>query len=314
MRVGCGIKLQPTFSLTNGGKATMSQTLSLCCILAAGVFWGISPLFIRQFSAAGFSPEQMVFTRFFFASLFLAGWLAAKKPMALRFRLVDIWCFAGTGIVSTMLFSYCYFRTMETANIALAALLLYTSPIFVLFFSVLLFRERMTRRKLLAVACTFAGCAAITGILTHGVPVVAWPVILIGLGAGLFYSLYTIFGKYALRRYASVTVAVHTFIFATIGTAFLIPIPETFALYANPANLLTGLGIALFCSLTPFVLYTKGLEKLSPAKAAVLATIEPVVATLIGIAAFHEPADAATFAGVALIIGATVLLSGEDAS
>jgi len=274
----------------------------------------MNPLFVKQFAAAEFSPEQMVFTRFLFAGLILGGWLAIRNPMALRFRLVDAWCFAGTGIISTMLFSYCYFRTVETANIALAALLLYTSPIFVLFFSVLFFKECMTRRKLLAVACTFAGCAAITGILTHGVSVVPWPVILIGLGAGLFYSLYTIFAKYALNRYASVTVAAYTFIFAAVGTVFIVPLPETFALYTVPGNLLTGLGIALFCSLATFVLYTKGLEGMPPSKAAVLATVEPVVATLIGIAVFQEQADWATFIGVFLILGATVLLNGKESS
>ncbi len=287
----------------------MSELKSSLCIIASGVLWGILPLFIKYFAANGFSPEQIVFTRVLFSAVFLTAWCALRSPASLRIRPADSWCFVGTGIVSIMLFSYCYFRTVESASIALAALLLYTSPIFVLFFSVLIFHERLTGRKLLAVACTFAGCASITGFLGSGAASAPWPVILIGLGAGLFYSLYTIFGKFALNRYDSLTVTTYTFIFAAFGAAFLVPLPKTFPLYAHGPVFLAACGMTLFCSLVSFGLYTIGLKGTAPSKAGVLVTVEPVVTTLIGILVFHEQAGIATFVGMALILSATVLLS-----
>lgn len=287
----------------------MSELRSSLCILASGVLWGLLPLFIKLFAAYGFSAEQIVFVRVMFAAVLMVAWLAIRNPALLRIRLADSWCFAGTGIVSIMLFSYCYFRTVESASIALAALLLYTSPVFVLLFSMIFFKERLTKRKLLAVASTITGCACITGIFTHGAPTAPLPVILIGLGAGLFYSLYTIFGKYALARYSSVTVITYTFIFASIGAAFLIPLPETFARFAEPPVFLASCGIAIFCSVGSFWLYTVGLRGVQPSKAGVLATVEPVVATLLGILVFHEEAGFATFAGMALILTAAIILA-----
>lgn len=287
----------------------MSELRSSFCILASGVLWGILPLFIKLFAARGFSAEQIVFVRVLFAAVLMVAWLAFRDPALLRIRLADSWCFAGTGIASIMLFSYCYFRTVESASIAIAALLLYTSPVFVLLFSMIFFKERMTGRKLLAVASAVTGCACITGIFTHGAPTAPPAVILIGLGAGFFYSLYTIFGKYALKRYSSVTVITYTFIFATIGAAALIPLPGTFARLAEPSMFLASCGIAFFCSVGSFWLYTAGLKGVQPSKAGVLATVEPVVATLLGILAFHEEAGFATFAGMALILGAAVILS-----
>ncbi len=287
----------------------MSELKSSLCIIAAGVLWGLLPLFIKYLGGRGFSPEQIVFTRVLFAAGLLSLWLAVRKPALLRIRPRDAWCFAGTGIGSIMLFSYCYFRTIEQGNIALAALLLYTSPVFVLGFSILFFKERLTGRKLLAVASTVAGCVCITGVLSHGTPDAGWPVILTGLGAGLFYSLYTIFGKYALRRYDSLTVTAYTFIFATLGTAFLVPLPQTFSRFAGTGVMLAALGMALLCTLVSFALYTVGLKGVAPSKAGVLATVEPVVATLTGILVFHENAGLDTLAGVILIVAATVLLN-----
>lgn len=289
----------------------MSEFKYSLCLLTSGVLWGIIPIFSKDLTAAGFSPFQIGFTRVFFSAVILGTWLAIRSPSRLIIRPKDSWCFMGTGIFSIMLFNYCYFRTIEAANIALAALLLYTAPIFVLLFSVLLFKERVTARKLLAVTCAVTGCACITGIFSRGMPSVPLPVFLVGLGAGLFYSLYTIFGKFALARYSSMTVTVYSFIFATIGTAFLVPLQETFALYTDPHILLSVCGIVLLSSVGSFSLYTLGLTRVAPSKAIILATIEPVVAILVGILVFHEHAGAATFAGMTLIIGATVILSGE---
>jgi drug/metabolite transporter (DMT)-like permease len=284
---------------------------SSLCVLAAGVLWGLLPLFVKEFAAAGFSPEQIVFIRVSFGALPLAAWMAIRNPALLRFRLADAWCFAGTGIGSIMLFSYCYFRTIESGSIALAALLLYTSPVFVLFFSILLFRERVTKRKLLAVGCAFAGCVCVTGILDGkaGAGMAPWPVIVLGLSSGVCYALYSIFGKYALRHYSSLTVTVYSLVFAAAGSAFLIPLPQTFVRLADPVFFFLACGMAFFCTLGSFGLYTLGLRGIAASKASVLATIEPVVATLIGILVFHEPAEPATFAGMVLIVGATLLLT-----
>ena len=73
----------------------------------------------------------------------------------LRVRLRDLWCFAGTGIVSLLLFSWCYFSGMQEASLSVMAVLLYTSPAFIVLLSVLLFRETLTRQKLLALVLTF---------------------------------------------------------------------------------------------------------------------------------------------------------------
>lgn len=287
----------------------MSELKSSFCVLIAGVLWGVLPIFAKYLGAKGFLPEQIVFFRVGFAALFLTLWLAARNPSLLRFRLAEIWYFAGLGMGSILMFSYCYFTTIEAGGIALAALLLYTSPAFVLFFSVLLFKEPLTRRKLLAVACTITGCACITGIFNGGTTNAAWPVILVGLGSGFFYSLYSILGKYALRRYPSPTVTVYALIFATIGAGFLVPLPETVSLIADIPTFLVACGMALCCSLGAFGFYTLGLQGIPASKAGVLAAVEPVVATLIGIAMFHEPAHPQTFLGMGLIIGTTILLN-----
>ena len=72
------------------------------------------------------------------------------------------------------------------------------------------------------------------------------------------------------------------------------------------AAFLWGL-IGLLCSMLPYILYTRGLAHVAPGRAAVLATLEPAVATAAGVLVFREPLTAEKLAGVACIIGAVAL-------
>ncbi len=82
-------------------------------------------------------------------------------------RLKDLWCFLGTGICSIVFFNFCYFKAITMTSLSVAAILLYTAPAIVMVLSYFLFKEKLTKRKLLALAMTFAGCVLVTGILTE---------------------------------------------------------------------------------------------------------------------------------------------------
>ena len=75
-------------------------------------------------------------------------------------------------------------------------------------------------------------------------------------------------------------------------------------------------GLMLFCCLTalvtaviPFLAYTLGLRTVEASRAGILATIEPMVATLIGILLFSEPLTLLSGLGIMLILAAVILLN-----
>ncbi len=283
------------------------KTKALWMIAGAGVLWGLIALFVRALDAAGLSALDIVFFRNVLAAAVLGAGMAARGRASLRIRLRDLWMFAGTGVVSIALFNLCYFYTLSRSSVAVAALLLYTSPVFVLLFSVLLFRERLTARRLAAIAITVAGCACITGVFSQAQAVAPFTA-LCGLGSGLFYALYSIFGKFALRRYDAKTVSLYTFVFAALATApFSAPHCVQLAA-AQPRVLLIGLGLAAVCTVAPFLLYTGGLRGVPASQAGVLATVEPLVGSLLGVAAFGDPFTVWTALGMALILGAIAVL------
>ncbi len=279
-------------------------------IIAAGVLWGLLSLFFRFFTRLGMNAMQAVCIRNSTAAVLLLLYLLARRPEKLRLRrLWHLWYFVGTGMISLAFFNVCYFICIDLAGVSVAALLLYTSPAFVMLLSAALFGERMRVRSVAALVLTVMGCACVTGVF--GGAAVGWRAAVVGLCSGLGYALYTIFGKLALREYTSETVTVYTVLFAAAGTLPFSRPAQMLSRIDSVAAVLLCAASGLFCTVAPYLLYTRGLEGVESGRAAILATVEPVVAALVGIAVFQEKVTAGKLAGILMILSAIVLMGTE---
>lgn len=285
----------------------MKQHKYRLMIACAGALWGMISIFFKILSAQGLDKIQVVVLRFGFAAVLLCLWLAVRSPQALRLRHPwHLLYFVGTGIASQAFFNLCYYAAIERAGVAVAALLLYTAPAFVILFSRMLFAESMTKGKMVALILTIAGCTCITGVCSGGISISPLAFIY-GLGSGIGYALYSIFGKFALRDYPPETVTVYSFVFAALGMLPLAHPAALFTALAKPAVLLGSTALALICTVLPYLLYTAGLTHTDAGQASILATVEPVVAALIGFFMFHEAAALDKLAGILLILAAIIL-------
>ena len=270
-------------------------------IAAAGVLWGLLGIFVRHLNARGLASMDLVFLRSLTATvvLFIGLLIFDRKKMKIRLR--DFWCFLGTGIGSIVFFNYCYFTAVRMMSLAAAAVLLYTAPAFVMLMSAVLFREKMTGRRVLSVLLTFAGCAFVTGFAGSGISASG---ILVGLGAGFGYALYTIFGHYAIERgYDSLTITFYTFLVAAVTSLFMVRLPHVAGAMSGSAVALGYvLCLGIISTILPFLLYTLGLHFLQGGRASVIASIEPVTAALVGIFCYHEALTVQTAAGIALVL------------
>ena len=279
-------------------------------VAAAAILWGVLVVFVRKLNAAGFSAMDIVCIRAYGSSLFLAIGLGLLRRPLLRAKVNDCWCFVGTGVFSIVFFSYCYFRNVEISSVAVSSILMYTSPIWVTLLSALLFREKITKNKIIALIMALAGCVLVSGI-TEGVGNVSTQGILLGLGSGIGYGLYTIFGQFALNKgYHPMTVAFYTFLFACVGVLPFVSVSSILnRLLSDPELWWYAICIAFFTTCLSFSLYTMGLRYLEPGRAAVLATLEPIVATLVGVILYQGILTPVMMSGIVLVLLASVLIS-----
>ena len=134
-----------------------------------------------------------------------------------------------------------------------------------------------------------------------------------GLGSGFGYGLYSILGTIALRRYSPFTVTTYTFLFASAGAWIICRPADMISKFFAAEHPLTLIPIciltAFITAVIPFLTYTLGLKSVEASKAGIIATIEPLVATLIGIVVFSEPLTVMSGCGIVLILSAVILLN-----
>lgn len=279
-------------------------------VLTAGMLWGCMGLFTRTLVCYGIGPSDAIIVRCGIAALCFGILVTIKNPALFKIRLKDFWCFFGAGFLSLLFFTFCYFTAIKLMTLSLAAILLYTAPTFVMILSAILFKERFTKIKLAALVLAFSGCCLVSGI-TNGSLSVSLTGFMFGIGAGFGYALYTIFSRFALiRGYDSNVINFYSCLFACIGALALWggrnivhAVQET----ASIIPLIIALGI--FTCFLPYMLYTYGLTGLENSKASVLASMEPVVASVAGVLVYHEVISISSLIGILLVLYAVILFS-----
>src|SRR5690625_104764 len=278
-------------------------------IITGAGLWGTIGWFVKHLYTYGFTPMEVVSLRAFTAAFVLIFYLSLTSPKMLKLKkFTDIKYFIGTGIFSIIFFNYCMFMTIELSTIPVATALLYTAPGFVIILSFLFFKEPITKIKLATLLITLIGSAFVAGLIPLNLELFQFTTILFGLGSGLGYALYSIFSKFALKKYSSLSITTYTFIMAAIALVPFFPFKEKLELFLEIKVLLFSFGLGILPTAFAYIIYTYGLNKTEASKASILSTIEPVVATIIGIFVFTEPFSFVQMIGMSLIILAVILI------
>ena len=281
-----------------------SESVAAICVIIGGSLWGIIGLFTRFLYGSGLSPMQITFARCLvtMAVMFLVTLSVDRKLF--RIELKDIWMFIGTGIFSIVFFNIMYFTTQQMVSLSTASVLLYTAPCFVVVMSMILFKEKMTRNKALALVLAFVGCVFTTGLGFGDINIG----IVYGILAGFGYALYSIFGKYALEKYSLITLIFYTFLIATICLLPFCDLPYVAAQCGDAEVVMYILGLGIVSTILPYYFYTRGLKGMDAGKASIIAFVEPMVATILSIVIGDE-FGIYNVIGIVLILGSIILLN-----
>ncbi len=277
-------------------------------VILAGTLWGFMGFFRRTLDTMGVSAISCIAVRCIFAAVLFGIVLLATDRRAFKIRLKDAWIFLGNGIVSLLVFGVCYFKAMDYMSLSAAAILLYTAPCFVILFSALLFKEKLTGQKLIAMVLAFAGCCLVSGI---GGGAKITPVgLALGLTAGVCYALYSIFSRFALNHgYSSLTINFYSCLLADVGASIIGGTEYLNVITQNAPNFGFAFATGLVTCFLPYFFYTRGLEGLENGKASIMASVEPVVATIVGVVIYNEDLTPMSAAGIVLVLAAIVLLN-----
>jgi drug/metabolite transporter (DMT)-like permease len=235
----------------------------------------------------------------------LAGALAVLAPWRLRVAREDVPRLAFLGIAGLALVHATYFLAIDRLAISVALVIQYLGPLLVLLWLRFVHGRRLAPSLWGAVGLSVVGCALV--VQAYEADRLDWLGVLAAFGAAVSFAIYLISSERAGHRYDAFTTMAWGFGFATLFWLLLRP-PWTFPweAFGSARGLALGLGVAVLGTLVPFLLSVTALRHLPAPRVAVVATLEPVLATVMAWAIHGEALAAVQLAGGALVVAAVV--------
>ncbi|MGM0462796.1 MAG: DMT family transporter [Fibrobacterota bacterium] len=283
---------------------------STVLVVVAALFWGLSGGIAGILMAHGWDAFVVAFYRGAIGLLFVLIWLGlCPRRSGLHRPRVWIWsALAGLGVAGNFTF---YFVSIAEGSVAVAAPLMYCAPVFVYIISFVLKLERPTRQKLAAIVLVMIGIV----LLTRAYDITAENVTALGVGAGLLsglsYALFIFGFKYATPH--ATPQAILSIAFGVLVAILILPTDthQAITVLSTPQwPLFAVLGV--FGAGVSFILYIIGLNHTTPAVASIAAMVEPVTASLFGVALLNESLTALQILGMGVILITVTALSADS--
>lgn len=278
--------------------------------ILAGILWGATGIFIRKSTELSMNNITIVSSKAVTASVIMFVSIFLYNKSLIKIHLKDIFIFISAALIGMLGVNIFLNESVSFLSLSLAAVLLSLSPIFVLLLSYFLYKEKITLKKLISIILAFVGCILVSNILKSEIKISLWGVIS-GLLAAFSYALYSIISKKAmLKGYHSLTITLYAFIFIAIITAPLADWNLIIDLIKKDNNIFIFIILhSLLVLILPYVFYTVSLNYMDTGKASILASCEPIAASVFGIIFFNEIPNIFSVVGIILTITALTLLS-----
>ncbi len=275
---------------------------------AAG--FGLLSVLIKLSYSLGAEPMTLLAARFLVALVVI--WILALvvDRDALRISRKDLVYIAVVGPFGVGYCSILYFYSLQFVDASLFAALLYTYPSMVNVAAAIWLRERLTRRRILALAITFLGVIFVTGLERFGSMQVSLLGVLLGLGASATYAVYTLGIQRQTRRHPPLVV--NTYVL-TFGTLVVLLVRPPFAWQGSldlPVLALVA-AMAVFCTVLPVLLYLTGIRRIGAGRAAIVSNLEPIVTIALAMTVLGERLEGMQFLGVLAVLAGVLLSEGD---
>lgn len=258
------------------------KTKGYILVIIAGILWSTIGLFGNKLMAEGLIPEQVAFIRLFLGFFVLLIYSIIKNPRTLIINKTTFVYCVIIGIICQAGFNIFYFNAVDTLGVSVAAILLYTSPVFLALFSKIVYKESLNKNKIISlIICLIGSVLAVTGGNLDLSNLSSLGMIL-GILSAITYAIMSIISKKALNECSGTTVLLYGFLF---GAILMMPLAKPLELIntANVTILPYILGLGGISTAGAYICYVEGIGKnIDLSIAGILASVELILSVIIG--------------------------------
>lgn len=259
-------------------RARHDLTVDLGLVLTA-VIWGVNFAVVKSVLR---EMEPLAFNAVRFGCAAFAVWflLKAQGRRLMPYR-KDWWTVIALGTVGHVVFQVCFIFGLDLTLTGNAAILLSTTPVWVLLIAAALGRERFNASILIGVLGTLAGMVILVTGGSHEMGSARGGDFLV-LGAAISWSVYTVFSRRMTKRRGVLEMTAWT-LWAGLPFIVLMGVPDLLRTDWGAVSAGAWLGIVyagVFAIAVAYLLWYRGVRAIGQSRTSVYQNLVPVIALI----------------------------------
>jgi len=293
----------------------LSGTLVLYALIFLMVAFWSGNYIAGKIALREFSPLLLAGLRIGFAGLMIlpvyvwerAARRPARPPQARSLpHIIQLLILGLFGVTLNQVF---FVVGLSRTSVAHAAILIGLTPIQVLIIARLRGLEQITARKAVGMGIALAGVGVLKAFEREAAAGATWTGDFVVLLAGLCFALFTVFGKEVTRQYSTITMNTYAYVG---GAVALLPLTLWEAArqplsHVSAGAWLAAIYMALFPSVIAYLIYYHALAHMTASRVSAFSYLQPVFASIMGVAILGEHLGTPVIAGGAVILAGVYL-------
>lgn len=284
----------------------MDRFLGVFLIILSALFSGTLAIFACLAYQAGTNPITLLFLRFSIAGVFMILVMAAQGVAFPRGRTLIV--LIAMGALFYVSLSLSFFTALTMAPAGLVVILLYLYPAFVTILTAIFLKKPVTTFNIVALLLSFIGIVFIVGLNSGKGQILG---ILLAILTALLFAIYLVLShKSIIKAGALSATTVLTFsagiVFGGIVAVKGVEFPVTMAGWVY------AVAVALIPTVLAFLTLFAGLKRIEPPNAAIILTMEPVIAVVLAAVILGETITPVKILGGMMILSAVILLARSE--
>jgi len=275
-------------------------------VIISAIGFGVMSIFAKLAYSNQVNLASLLPFRFLIATVILWVMVIWKK-LPYRLDKKTLLTMVLMGVFGYAIMSQLFFLSLQTISASLAALLLYLYPSLVTLLSIALRIEQLTKQKISALVISFLGLLLTLGIFNNSLNYAIG--IIYAFLANVVYSIYIIVGHFVTKKVHPLVLSAYITGAASIALFFVNLLRGEINLNFPFTGWLYIILIAIFSTVIAVYTFFLGVERIGPAKASIISTIEPVVTISLAYILFQEKLSFLQIIGGILILYSIILLS-----
>lgn len=291
------------------GKFQLNAKTAALLVLLGALLSGLVGPFDRTLSECGINYIQVTFFRAVITTVILGIVMLLISVNLFKVKKEHILLFIALGLCKGIM-DITFLHSQEEVSLSLTTVLQMTAPYFLIVFGVVLFKDKVSKKKIIAVILgTIAACMVSNVFVDSGS--ITFIGVALGLVSGITYAVYMLVSSILIdKKYSVLTILFYAFAITSIVVVPTQPIANSLdTLISNPATLASLFVVAVGCTLLPYMADAYGLKYLDPTVVTVFSMLEIAVSAILGTILYGELMNIWTVLGMVVLLVSMLMIN-----